>query len=117
MSADVSAMTTGSCSLIAAEAGHQLVRPLGEVRRPAEGRDRIVLPHGVGAERVRDRILLAVWPQDGQRAAVPGHGERLAGLYPGENLRRVLVELPGRRLHAAIVLYVVQSSRGGATWS
>jgi hypothetical protein len=99
MSADVSAMTTGSGSLIAAEASHQVIRSLGEVRCTAEGRDRVVVPHGVGAERVHRGILGTVGPQDRKWSAILGHGEGLTGFDPSKDLSCVLVEFPRCRFH------------------
>src|SRR5271163_5073339 len=104
MSADVSAMTTGSGSLIAAEASRQLIHPLGEVCCAVEGRDRVVLPHGIRAKRVHCWILGAIGPEDRKRPTVLGHGEGLAGLDPGKNLRCMLVEIPRGRFHDTSVL-------------
>jgi hypothetical protein len=102
-------MTTGSGSLIAAEASHQLIHPFGEVCGAVEGRDRVVLPHGIRAKRVHCWILGAIRPEDRKRSAVLGYGEGLTSLDPGQNLRCMLVEIPRGGFHDTSVLHVVHT--------
>src|SRR6266487_2654743 len=111
--AEVSAITTGRGSGIAAKPGKQVVYPLRKAGITAECRGSLVDAHGMCPERVRRWIFCAVGAEHSYRQAVLGDGNDLAGLDAGQDLCCLLVQFTGCRLHNIIELTPRRSSGRG----